>query len=60
MTISAVVKFLEATGSDDNLKTELVQTIRVGDGDVSNATELDENETAALLGQAGVDAVTFR
>jgi hypothetical protein len=56
MAISAVVDFLEATGSDEALKAELVQTIGVGDGDVSDAAELDENESAALLGQAGVDA----
>ncbi|NIP14181.1 MAG: hypothetical protein GWM88_05395 [Pseudomonadales bacterium] len=56
MAISAVVDFLEATGSDDALKAELVKTLGVGDGDVSDAAELDENESAALLGQAGVDA----
>ena len=56
MAISAVVDFLEATGSDDALKAELVKALGVGDGDVSDAAELDENESAALLGQAGVDA----
>ena len=55
MAISAVVDFLEATRSDDSLRAELVKTLGVGDGDVSSAAELDEAETEALLGQAGVD-----
>lgn len=56
MAISAVVDFLEATGSDEALKAALVKTLGVGDGDVSDAAELDEDESAALLGQAGVEA----
>lgn len=55
MAISAVVEFLEATRSDDSLKAELVSTLGVGDGDVSSAAELDDAESEALLGQAGVD-----
>jgi hypothetical protein len=55
MTITAVVDFLETTGSDEGLKAELVETLGVGDGDVSSTEDFDENEIAALLGQAGVD-----
>jgi hypothetical protein len=55
MAISTVVDFLEATGSDESLKAKLVQNLGVGDGDVSSTEALDENEIAALLGQAGVD-----
>jgi hypothetical protein len=59
MTIGAVVEFLEATGTNNDLKAELVKTLGVGDGDVSNSTELDDNEIEAFLGRAGVEACSL-
>lgn len=59
MTIEAVVKFFEATASNDSLNKDIAGLIGVGDGNISNAEELDHDEIDALLGGRGVLVTTF-
>ena len=59
MTIEAVVQFLEATSEKETLRKDLAGIMGVGDGDISNAQELDEGEAQALLGRRGVLVATF-
>ena len=59
MTIEAVVKFFEATADNDELRRELAGIIGVGDGNISDAEELDQDEVQALLGGRGVLVTTF-
>jgi hypothetical protein len=59
MTIEAVVSFLGATSSDQDLQKDLAGIIGTGDGDISSAEELDGDEVQALLGQRGILVATF-
>jgi len=59
MAIEAVVKFLEATSADSALREGLAGIIGVGDGDVSSASALDQEEAGALLGQRSLLVTTF-
>ena len=59
MTVEAVVQFLEATSQDQSLREDLSGVMGVGDGDISNAQELDHEEAQALLGQRSVLVTTF-
>jgi hypothetical protein len=54
MTVAAAVKFLEATSTDASARAKLVEIIGVGDGDVSDAAALDQDEAQALLGERAV------
>ena len=59
MTVEAVVRFLEATSKDTSLREGLAGIMGVGDGNVSNAQEMDQAETQALLGHRSVLVATF-
>jgi len=59
MSYKSVMQFLEATSQDKYLREELAQIMGVGDGDISTARELDEQEAKALLGHRGVLAASF-
>lgn len=59
MAIEQVVKFLEASSQDKALRDDLKGIIGVGDGDISSAAELDNEEAQALLGQRSVLVATF-
>jgi len=59
MAIEAVVEFLAATSEDDNLRADLAGVIGVGDGDISSASTLDQEEAGALLGHRSVLVTTF-
>jgi len=59
MAIEAVVQFLEATSKDESLRGGLAGILGVGDGDISNIRELDQEEAGALLGHRSVLATTF-
>jgi hypothetical protein len=59
MSIESVVQFLEATSEKESLRKDLAGIIGVGDGDISNAQELDQGEAQALLGRRGVLVATF-
>jgi hypothetical protein len=59
MAIEAVVQFLEATSKDEVLREGLAGILGVGDGDISNASEMDQEEAGALLGQRSVLVSTF-
>ncbi len=59
MAIEQVVKFLEASSQDKVLRDDLKGIIGVGDGDISSASELDDEEAQALLGQRSVLVATF-
>jgi len=59
MSIEAVVQFLEASAQKESLQQDLAGIIGVGDGDVSNVRELDQDEAQALLGGRGVLVATF-
>jgi len=59
MAIDAVIKFLEATSTDTALQKDLSGILGVGDGDISNATALDDSESQALLGDRGVLVTVF-
>ncbi len=54
MTIDAVIEFFETTANSDSLKKELADIIGAGDGDLSDATNLDGDEADALLGERGL------
>ncbi len=59
MAIEAVVQFLEATSQNPTLSAGLAGIIGVGDGDISSAGALDQDEAGALLGQRSVLVTTF-
>lgn len=59
MTIEATVNFLQATADKGTLRQGLAEIIGVGDGDVSSAEALDENEAQALMGERGVLVTTY-
>jgi hypothetical protein len=59
MAIEAVVQFLEATSQNPTLSAGLAGIIGVGDGDVSSAGALDQDEAGALLGQRSLLVTTF-
>lgn len=59
MTIEAVVQFLEATSKDSALREGLAGILGVGDGNISDASEMDQEEAGALLGQRSVLVSTF-
>lgn len=59
MTIEATLKFLQATAEKEPLRQGLSEIIGVGDGDVSSAQALDENEAQALLGERGVHVTMY-
>jgi hypothetical protein len=59
MTVEAAVRFLEATSADESLRTSLAEIIGVGDGDLSTAQTLDQDEAHALLGERGVLVASF-
>lgn len=59
MTIEAAVRFLEATSADESARAGLAALIGVGDGDVSDAQALDQDEAQALLGERGVLVTNF-
>jgi len=59
MAIEAVVEFLAATSEDGSLRADLAGVIGVGDGDISSASTLDQEEAGALLGHRSVLVTTF-
>jgi hypothetical protein len=59
MAHKAVIQFLQATSTDKSLRDDLSSVIGVGDGDISNAKELDSEEAQALLGKRGVLVTAF-
>lgn len=59
MAIEKVVEFLAATSQDESLRSGLAGVMGVGDGDISSASELDEGEAGALLGQRSLLVATF-
>lgn len=59
MAVESVVQFLEATSRDETLRAGLANIIGVGDGDISSASQLDQEEAGALLGQRSVLVSTF-
>jgi hypothetical protein len=59
MAIESVVQFLEATSQGEALREGLAGIIGVGDGDISSASEMDQEEAGALLGQRSVLVTTF-
>lgn len=59
MAIEQVVKFLEASSEDKALRDDLKGIMGVGDGDISSASELDNEEAQALLGHRSVLVATF-
>ena len=56
MSIKAVVQFLEKTSSEDALREDVATLLGIGDGDVSSAAEIDQEEAEALSGGRGVSA----
>ena len=59
MTVEAVVQFFEASSKDASLREGLAGVMGVGDGDISSAQELDQDEAEALLGQRSVLVTSF-
>lgn len=59
MAIEAVVRFLEATSQNEALRQGLAGIIGVGDGDISSASAMDQEEAGALLGKRSVLVTTF-
>jgi hypothetical protein len=59
MAIEAVLEFLEATAKDNALRSGLAGILGVGDGNVSSAGALDQEEAGALLGQRSLLVTTF-
>lgn len=59
MTYKAVIQFLDATSNDQSLQSGLASVIGVGDGNISSAQELDQEEAQALLGKRGVLVTAF-
>ncbi|MEM9316260.1 MAG: hypothetical protein AAGA95_16700 [Pseudomonadota bacterium] len=55
MTTLTALRFFEATSGDAELKQEVASVLGVGDGDISNAGEIDEREAQALAGQRAVE-----
>lgn len=51
--ITDVLQFMEKTAEDTALRQELESLLGVGDGDISSAAELDEQEAKALKGEHG-------
>ena len=52
MATTAVLEFMQKTGTDTVLKQQLEGLLETGDGDISSAAELDANESAALTERA--------
>ncbi len=50
MATAIVVKFMQKTAEDKQLRDHLEALLGVGDGDISNENALDAEETAALKG----------
>lgn len=50
MATATVVKFMQKTAEDKELRDRLEALLGVGDGDISNEDALDEEESAALKG----------
>ncbi len=59
MAVEAVVQFLEATAQNEILRTGLADILAVGDGDISSAAEIDQEEAGALLGQRSILVTTY-
>jgi hypothetical protein len=59
MAYKTVVQFLEATSKDQSLRDELASVIGVGDGDISSAEQLDQDEAQAMLGKRGALVAAF-
>ncbi len=59
MAHKAVIEFFEATSTDKSLSEELATVLGVGDGDISSAEQLDEEEAQALSGKRGVLVTAF-
>lgn len=52
MATTAVLEFMQKTGTDATLKQQLEGVLGTGDGNISSAAELDDNESAALTERA--------
>ena len=50
MATTTVVKFMQKTAEDSQLRDQLEVLLGVGDGDISTEDALDEEESAALKG----------
>jgi Nif11 domain len=50
MATATVVKFMQKTAEDKQLRDQLEALLGVGDGDISSKEALDEAESAALKG----------
>lgn len=59
MAYKTVVQFLEATSTDNSLRDELAIVIGIGDGDISSAEQLDQDEAQAILGKRGALVTAF-
>ncbi len=52
MATTAVLEFMQKTGTDATLKQQLEDLLGTGDGDISSAEALDAGESAALTSRA--------
>ena len=53
MATTSVIQFMLTTAENETIRAQLEALLGVGDGDISNAKELDSDESAALKGQRG-------
>lgn len=51
MATATVLKFMQKTAEDENLRQQLEALLGVGDGNISTEAELDAAESAALKGE---------
>jgi hypothetical protein len=59
MATATVVKFMQKTAEDKQLRDQLEALLGVGDGDISSEENLDEAETAVLKGALAPDVAEF-
>ncbi|BAC09502.1 hypothetical protein [Thermosynechococcus vestitus] len=59
MATAQVLAFMQKTAEDAQLRDELEKLLGVGDGNISEAAELDAEELAALRGEMAPKVVDF-
>ena len=59
MATTTVVKFMQKTAEDRQLRDQLEALLGVGDGDISNEDALDDEESTALKGDRAPDVAEF-
>jgi hypothetical protein len=55
----AVINFMQRSAEDKNLQQLLQQVLGVGDGNISNKKELDQDEMEAIKGEKGAELTEF-